>query len=253
MFIYRITVGDKHYYGMDTKPTYKQHRWKTHCREAMNPLNTNPLHTAMREAGIENCIYEVIEEGFETLPQLGAAEIQYIADNDTYQNGLNSSPGGDGLGHHNLYELDNEEISVIKQTLSSAMSEYNTKVKWAYMSSKERKEATSHLHNDDVYQRKSATLKEFYARNPDVRKEKFNGIAKWRKQNQDQHLENVRRASLLGAAKISKKVKIEFADGNIKVYNSKSEYAKNHGHNLKCVLEKTKNGGSHNGIKGWEI
>lgn len=253
MFIYRITVGGKHYYGMDTKPTYKQHRWKTHCREAMNPLDTNPLHTAMREAGLENCHYEVIEEGFETIPQLGSAEIRYIAENDTYRNGLNSSPGGDGLGHHALYDMDENEILIIKQALSESLSEYNTKVKWAGMSKRERKEATAHLHTDEVYQKKSASLKEYYAANPDIKQEKAKGITKWRKENRELLLEQNRKAALLGAAKVSKKVKVEFDNGETIVYNSKSEYAREHGHDLKYIIAKTKQGSNHKGKKAWEI
>lgn len=216
-------------------------------------MNTNPLHIAMREAGIKNCIYEIIEEGFETLPQLGAAEIQYIADNDTYCNGLNSSPGGDGLGHHNLYRLDNEEVAVIKQALSESLSAYNNKVKWAGLSEAERKEATSHLHNDEVYQKKSATLKEYYANNPEAKNEKAKAIAKWREQNRDLLLKQNRKAALLGAAKVSKKVKVEFDNGITKIYSSKSEYSREHKHDLKTILAKTKAGSNHKGKRAWEL
>lgn len=253
MFIYKITVGDKQYYGMDSKPTYKQHRWKSHKREALNMSDTNPLHIAMREANIENCKYEVVEEGFTTLSQLAVAEIKYIADNDTYRNGLNSSTGGDGLGHHNLHEMNDDEITVIKKALSDALSDYNNKIKWAGLSEDERKKATSHLHNEEVYQKKSATLKKYYANNPEAKKEKAKSIAKWREQNRDLLLEQNRKASLLGAAKISKKVKVEFDNGETKVYNSKSEYAREHGHDLKYILAKTKAGLHHKGKKAWEL
>jgi hypothetical protein len=56
-----------------------------------------------------------------------------------------------------------------------------------------------------------------------------------------------------GAAKVSKKIKIVNPEGIEKIYNSKSEFAREHGFILKSILNKTLNGLDHNGWKGWEI
>lgn len=253
MFIYKITINGQEYYGLDTKPVYKQHRWKTHKRECMNTNDMGLLHKTMREAGLENCHYEVVEEGFENVHDLAQAEIRYIAEHDTFRNGLNSSLGGDGLGRKDLREYPDHDIESIKKALSDSMSEYNTRIKWANMTEQERKEATAHLHNDEVYQRKSTTLRKYYASNPDARSHRAQVLDEWRKKNRDQLLKQNRRASALGAAKLSKKVKVEFDDGTTKLYSSKSEYAREHGHNLKYILAKTKAGSNHKGRRAWEV
>ena len=253
MFIYKIVVNNKEYYGLDTKPVYKQNRWKTHKREAAKNVDNIPLHTAMNKHGIENCVYEVVEEGFSTIQELALAEMRYISENDTYRNGLNSTCGGDGLGHQFIWDASDNDIQAIKDSLSTAMSDYNTHVKWAGMSAEERKVALSHLHTEEVALKKSVTLKEYYANNPKEKQARYKAISKWRDNNREQLCEQNRKASMIGAAAVSKKVKVEFDNGEIKVYNSKSAYAREHGYDLKYIIEKTRNGGTHNGKRAWEI
>lgn len=71
--------------------------------------------------------------------------------------------------------------------------------------------------------------------------------------NRDLLLEQNRKASLIGAAKVSKKVKVEFDNGETKVYNSKSAYTRKCGHDLKYILAKTKSGSNNKGKRAWEV
>lgn len=253
MFIYKISVNGKDYYGMDTKPVHKQARWTAHQQEALTGSSCTKLYTAMRKAGVENCVYSVVEEGFKSIPELAQAEINYIKQHDTYRHGLNGTIGGDGMGCHNLNEMTEEQIASIKHALSVSLSEYNTKIKWAGVGHDERKKLTSHLHTPEVYAKKSSTLALTYKKNQELRKNKGAVIKKWRGENPELWREQQLAASLAGAAKTAKKLKVEFEDGTIKIFNSKSEYAKLYGHNMKYIIKKTQQGESHKGRRAWEI
>ena len=69
----------------------------------------------------------------------------------------------------------------------------------------------------------------------------------------DQLSKTNRKNGCKGAEKVSKKVKIEFQNGDIKIYNSKSEFNREHGEIINAIIRKTKDGNSHRGFKGWEI
>lgn len=253
MFIYKITIIplNQVYIGLDTKPIYKQARWKEHCRDAFIRQKNRKLHNAMRKFGIDQCCYEVLEDNFIRIGDLALAEISYIQKFDSYKNGLNSTPGGDGLGRTDLSSLTDHEIQLIRKTLGKSFTEYNQK-KWADTTSQDRKLLTQHLHTDEVYKKKSNTLKSFYKANPDVAKKKAEGIKKWQQLNQDQLKERNRINSLKGAEKVSKKLMVEFPDGSVLYYPSKSEFLRQTGLWIKTILEKTAKGLSHNGYKAWE-
>lgn len=252
MFIYSITVANKKYYGLDTGDVNQHNRWKEHQRAVAQNYPDTKLYSTMREHGIKNCVYEIVEDGFTSISDLAAAEIRYISEGDTYRNGLNGSPGGDGLGHHNLVDLSDEEYNAIRKALSESLSEYNRKIKWANLSDSERKKLTSHLHTEEVYQKRSKTLKETYKNRPDLREERRKIRSKWIKDNPDKAKEIQQKASLAGAAKLSKKVHVEFEDGTIREFSSKREYTRQYGHNIQLTLEKTKQNKKHNGRRAWE-
>ena len=254
MFIYKITIipSNQIYIGLDTKPIYKQSRWREHCRDAFKRQKNRKLHNAMREFGIDQCIYEVIEDKFNSIGQLALAEISYIQKFNSYKNGLNSTPGGDGLGRADLSMLTDFEIQSIRKSLGESFTEYNQK-KWANTTSQDRKVLTKHLHTEEIYKRKSETLKNFYKTNPDVAKKKAEGIKKWQQSNQQQLKERNQINSYKGAAKVSKKLLVEFPDGSVLNYPSKSEFLRQTGLWSKTILEKTSKGLSHNGYKAWEL
>jgi len=255
MFIYKITVipTNKCYIGFDTAPSYKLARWKVHCRNAKASTNNyTKLYIAMSDAGIENCKVEIVEDTFTSIVKLALAEINYIKQFDTYTNGLNSTTGGDGLGRHILYKLSESDIEEIKTALGDSLSTYNKTVKWANTSVEERKQLTKHLHTDEIYKKKSATLKEFYKANPAVRQEKSIGITKWQQENKEELKITNRINGRKGADKVSVKVKVEQTGGAMLYFNSKSEFNRQTGQWAETVLRKTQQGEFHNGFKAWE-
>ena len=254
MFIYKITIIplNQVYIGLDTNPSYKLSRWKKHQQTA----STNPktkLHTAMAKIVIDRCTVDILEEGFTSIGKLALAEIAYIKQFDSYKNGLNSTPGGDGLGVHALYALTDAELLEIKKALGDNFRNYNKNVKWANTTVSDRKEQTKHLHTEEIYQKKSATLKEFYRANPEIKKEKGKAILKWQKENQAVLKEKNRINGAKGAAKVSKRLEVETEDGKVLYFSSKSEFQRQTGQWANTVLEKSKNGEFYNGYKAKEV
>lgn len=249
MFIYKITITtiDKCYIGLDTKAEYKESRWKMHCKD-MNGTSTRKIHVAMREAGLENCTYEVLERGFTSLAALAVAEIDYIKQYDSYKNGLNSSPGGDGIGKHNLKDMTVDEIQIIRRSLGEHWSAHN-KERWSEMSALDRKNAVAHLHTLEVHQKKAETLKKFYEHNPNARNEKGKSIKEWQQNNKDLVAKNSRLNGLKGAAKVSKAIVLEKEDGSILHFKSRSEMQRETGLWFSTLLEKAKIKAYHNGYR----
>lgn len=254
MYIYKITVLplNQCYIGLDTKPVYKKFRWKDHCREAKKLKSQRKIHRAMREHGIENCSYEVLEDGFVSFGDLALAEIKYIKLYDSYSNGLNSSPGGDGLGVKCWDNLTDQDIINIKIALGEKWREWNSR-KWQNTTPEQRKEMVKNAHTPEVTKRRAQSLKEFYAANPEAKKEKRDGITNWQKNNRQKLIEQNRKNSLKGAEKVSVAIMVEFPDGRQVKYPSKSEFHRQTKLWPKTIIEKTSAGQRHLGYRAWEI
>lgn len=253
MYIYKITVIplNQVYIGLDTKPSYKQARWKEHCRCAFKSTKKRKIYDAMRTYGIDNCLYEIVEEGFQTVGQLALAEIAYIKKFNSYRCGLNSTPGGDGLGKSNLSQISDSEILEIRQALGNSFAEYNKK-KWLDTTPEQRKEMVKSAFTPEVNARRKNTLRQYYQSTPGAKESKAKAIVNWQQNNRETMVENNRKNSLLGAAKTSKKISVETPDGNMLYFSSKSEFQRQTGQWAKNVIEKTKQGLSHNGYRAWE-
>jgi group I intron endonuclease len=254
MFIYKITVIplNQIYIGFDTSPSYKLKRWKTHCKNYKSNPSTK-LYKAMFYYGEENCRIEVIEDNFTSIVSLALAEINYIEKFNSYKTGLNSTRGGDGLGKHTLHLLSEEDILLIKQTLGDNFKDYNKNIKWAGTTLSDRKKLTSHLHTEEVYQKKSKTLKKFYEHNPEIKKSKGLAIKKWQEENKDELKARNRINGLKGAEKNSKKLVVEKDDGDVLYFNSKSEFNRITGEWANTIIKKTSNGLFYKGFKIKEI
>ena len=253
MFIYKITITpiNKVYIGLDTKPSYKLSRWKQHCKEALGRCKA-PLHKAMKQYGLDNCVFEILEDNISTIGALALSEIRHIKDYDSYRNGLNSTYGGDGLGKHDLSLITPEEMDEIRANLGGHFKNYNKNVKWANTTEEDRKLLTKHLHTEDIYKQKSESLKKFYEENPDIAKSKYDIIQKWQSENIEKFTEIARTNGLIGAKKVSKKIKVESKDGTITYYESKSEFTRQTGQYANYIMKKTNEGSFHNGLKVWE-
>jgi hypothetical protein len=248
MFIYKITVvplGEV-YIGLDTKPEYKKSRWKTHCKESI----TNPkgkLHKAINHYGPDNCVYEVIDAGFDSISQLALAEIKYISQYNSYKNGLNSTPGGDGL-NNDLTMFTDEEVVIIREALGEKWRLFNKK-KWEGTTVEERQEMIRHCHTDDARKNRSTTLKGYYASVAGATEKHSAGIKQWQKENPDLAKKYRVQNGLKGAEKTSKKVTLLRDSGEVEVYTSISEFQRQTGQWMSTIREKSKNGEFYNGYK----
>ena len=248
MFIYKITVLpiDKIYVGLDTKPEYKKARWKTHCKDSI----TNPkgkFHIALHEHGPENCIYEVIERGFTSISHLALAEINYIKQYDSYKNGLNSTPGGDGL-NNDLTMFTDEEVLIIREALGEKWREFN-KNKWAETTIEQRKEMIQHCHTEQANINRAETLRNYYDTVPGSKEKHSAGIKQWQKENPELAKKYRIQNGLKGAEKTSKKVTLLRDSGEVEVYTSISEFQRQTGQWMCTIREKSKNGKFYNGYK----
>lgn len=249
MFIYKITIvpTNQVYIGLDTKPEYKESRWKAHCRDA-NKESRRKVHRIMGEVGLENCRYEVISRGYTKLSELAIAEIQCIKEHDSYKKGLNSSPGGDGIGKHDLRTMSDSELKIIRESLGEHWSEYNKK-KWSGMSIEKKLDAMSHLHNAEVYKKRTDTLKKYYENVLGAKKAKGISIKKWQEENKEILKQNNRRSGMIGALKVSKAVTIEDIAGNVETFYSRSEFQRKTGLWFATLVAKSARGEYYNNYR----
>ncbi len=92
-------------------------RWRSHRNKYNNPKSKDynmVIYQAMRKYGIENFSFEILEECEEE--KLNEREQYWINYYDSYNNGYNSTPGGDEKGIHfgqpiEVYDLNGNYIT----------------------------------------------------------------------------------------------------------------------------------------------
>lgn len=101
-FIYKITnkVNGKSYIGQ-TRYTV-EFRWRQHQHKKDN----THFHDAIAKYGADSFTVETLEEC--EIADMDSREIFYIAKFDTYNNGYNSSTGGDGMRGHSRILTDDK-------------------------------------------------------------------------------------------------------------------------------------------------
>jgi len=92
MFIYLITnlSNDKKYVGQTVQNP--QERWRQHLKDSKNPKMV--ISHAINKYGVDNFKFEVIDECL-SIDALNEAESGWIYRLDTFNNGYNSTSGGD--------------------------------------------------------------------------------------------------------------------------------------------------------------
>lgn len=97
MLIYRIynKVNGKSYIGQTIKSS--EERWQEHLQHT-NGTHINDqskvLYKAMRKYGIDNFVFEVLQDNIDTYEQLDKAEIYWIDYYDSFLHGYNATRGG---------------------------------------------------------------------------------------------------------------------------------------------------------------
>lgn len=246
MFIYKITVKNRVYIGFDTHEQYKMVRFRTHLEKASTEGPKNKLHRAIELYGEDNTLYEVIEDGFTSVVKLALAEIRWITHYDSFKNGLNSTPGGDGIGRYDLHTMTDPDVAELLQKLSENLSLYNEEVKWADKTAEERKDMTAHLHNDAIYAKKGATLKETYANNPDlVENRRITQQNAWAGYDETAYKERCsknRANGAIGAAKAMRPLTVTTIEGEDITYESRTAFTKATGIGVGTLKNRSKRG-----------
>ena len=90
--IYKITnkVNGKVYIGQSDNI---ERRWKNHKKDAFwsnGHVYNYPLYRAMRKYGLDNFLFEILEECKKE--ELNQKEVSYIAQYDSFHNGYNPIP-----------------------------------------------------------------------------------------------------------------------------------------------------------------
>ena len=114
-YIYKITnkINNKSYIGQTTKlrPTdrFSQHKYlATHPEQEKSQ---SYLHKAMNKYGVDNFIFEIIEEGI-PINKLNEREIYWIQFYNTYSpNGYNLTTGGDGTRGYSRVQSEKEKLN----------------------------------------------------------------------------------------------------------------------------------------------
>jgi len=204
------------------------------------------------EYGLEQCKYEVIEQGFSNIAELAQAEIYYIGLHDSYKNGLNCSRGGDGLGAYGWETLSESDLIQFKSELSNRFTEYNIK-KWANTTPEERQRMVAHCSDPATIASRLESLRDYYKSNPEVIEKKSIFFKDYWQKNHSVMADHSRNALKKASALNCKKVLVEMADGTTMCYKSRKDFEQHTGQWLQTILKKTQNNTFHNGYKATYI
>src|SRR5690349_19340198 len=92
LYIITNTINKKVYIGITTQTLNE--RWKSHLRDANNRVPFD-LHRAIRKLGKENFEIRKICD-CSSIDKMKELEIRFISKFDSFRNGYNMTPGGDG-------------------------------------------------------------------------------------------------------------------------------------------------------------
>ena len=96
MFIYKATsqTTGKVYIGQSSQTL--EERISQHNSAAYHHQYNYHFHNAIRKYGPDDFVYEIIEDGIKTIDELNQKEMYWINYYNSYNNGYNSTLGGDG-------------------------------------------------------------------------------------------------------------------------------------------------------------
>lgn len=120
--IYMITnkINNQAYIGLakDIEDRWQVHKYRAFANTKGNHEYHKALYQAFRKYGLDNFEFKILEECEES--ELKEREIFYISLYDTYINGYNETPGGDGVlnnqgERHPHTKLTNEDVYYIRE------------------------------------------------------------------------------------------------------------------------------------------
>lgn len=108
LYLISNDINEKLYIGKTYK-TLKQ-RWTLHVSDSKKDSKNRHLYNAMRKYGIEH--FHIKEIGQYKAGELEEMEKYYIQKYDTYNNGYNCTPGGDGHPGVSKYNAEQEKFII---------------------------------------------------------------------------------------------------------------------------------------------
>lgn len=179
MFIYKITnsVNGKVYIGMDSGSIESMSRWKYHqklyhrLQKQGKPINSK-LGNAILKYGVDSFSVNVVFET-DSINDLVKAETRIIAEYNATVLGYNILPSSQG------YILSDIEDLVVREYLRSIRrkgSETTNHKRWTGTSVEDRSKMTSHLHTDEVDQKKSKSLKRYWSERTSDHEDQLRGL-----------------------------------------------------------------------------
>ena len=116
--IYKITnkINGHSYIGLSVDIEHRWYQHKTRYKNSNDKEYEKALYRAFRKYGLDNFIFEVIEQCEEN--ELKEKEIKWIAFYNTYADGYNETPGGDiisiGGEKHPNHKLTEQDVRLIR-------------------------------------------------------------------------------------------------------------------------------------------
>lgn len=117
IYIIKNTINDNVYIGQTTLPVNE--RFKAHIKRSTILTKHYKLYNAMRKYGRDKFYYEILEENI-PINELDRKEIFYIEKYDSFNNGYNSTKGGDG---RTINKDCDEEIIIKEYSCGKSSSE----------------------------------------------------------------------------------------------------------------------------------
>ena len=115
IYIIKNSINDKVYIGQTTNSI--EERFKNHIKKSTIKSRKYKLYNAFKKYGIENFFVEPLETNI-PIENLNDKEIFYIEKFDSFDNGYNSTKGGDGRVINKQYD-ESEILSLYKDGFSS--------------------------------------------------------------------------------------------------------------------------------------
>ena len=163
---YCIPTGKK-YIGQTVHEERRKRQHKHDCKRGVD----NKFYRAVRKYGWHQFIYGIIEEY--RIEFLAEKEIHYINHYDTYNNGYNSTTGGDGVGGFSPSEETRKKMSE-----SAKNRKCNNKKYFTEEEKIEEKRKRDREYQQKIKERRKEYMKEWRANNQDK-------IKKWNEENKD--------------------------------------------------------------------
>ena len=105
IYIIKNSINNKVYIGQTTLSM--EDRWKTHLKPSVSKQRSSyKIYNAMNKYGKENFYCELLEENI-PVKELNDREIYYIEKYNSFENGYNSTKGGDGRFINKDYDIEN--------------------------------------------------------------------------------------------------------------------------------------------------